>query len=370
MLAAGESASALLTFTNLHGMAIGLKIKQVDEAPVYVMLFYDPTFTASHRRIRVDSLDAVHRAVNDAPAPLSRPGLAEALLIFSLRRQDMERLHDGQALTERAPGTVSSGLPPFSPDAFQHLIDLDCLDVVAGFMPAFCAMDISRRLATLAPPGEFSPMYRVMACARIQALPIFEHLVAGLPDAACAEALIGRNANGTPALGGALLRGHTEMFRPYWQLVQACLPEAWHYYVMRASCEDNAQVLYFVMWKGHVGTFDAFIDAFADMPSNLLANLLLAPAADNNYGIVAAVADGHEGIVRTFHRALGNLDKFDASRLVETVLAQLRIEPRVVDRNSPSMQRMKRIAARYGLGAMISEPPPPPIRLPLGSIRR
>jgi hypothetical protein len=324
MLARKETASALETRTSGHAMAVGLKIKKVQGRCIYVVLFYDPNRTATHRRARFDDIADVEGLDPGTFDPVWGDIKEDALLMSPLTASDYKSLLKLTDMPIRAPSKLAGKLPALGSAAIRHLLDEGCIEALKELTPAFQRLPIAERYAALYTFPTPSSLYRVMLTGTAAMLAPFRELTEGMPDAARARVLLGLADTHMPGLQAAMLRGRIEMFQPYWLMVRDCLPAQWHVPLMRAAGTDGSDTLFFVCANGRAGVLEAYLLAIEDIGSSALALLLRARACNGRYGVVKAVVNGHTDLVRTFAGALCRLEPDDRAALLADVRAQFR----------------------------------------------
>ncbi|HET7867926.1 MAG TPA: ShET2/EspL2 family type III secretion system effector toxin, partial [Burkholderiaceae bacterium] len=266
--ASGETASKVtLVSSGSHVMAMDLKVKQEPDGPLYVANFYDPTLTATHKRIASKDL-----------------GRFEALRLDSLfkDRRSYDECFRNQSVVSVTvlPSGGEAGIPPLQPGG-----------------------DPERRLTSGHPPLDESVVHHLMAGGFAgtlrDLLPEFASLGKKTPYQA--SSLLAGRSDDVPGLLAACMAGQAHTVRAFGQLLDQ-VPPYRHAWLLAARSSNDIPALRAAAAFDHADTVRAFIDC--------VAGTALAPA--EQLPLLAAKRSQKESTALGLALALGHLDTVNA----------------------------------------------------------
>lgn len=220
MEANGRAQRSILVQSPNHVMAMGLRIKATDQGPAYVVKFYDPNRTVTHRRAQA--------ADPDAFAPLGARdffGDARATSWYSMDANTGSVVFLGDALPDHARQRVEIG--HVDSPTLLHLLHLG----LAAGVDHYGELLRERRLE----PREVAALLAVKTTTGVPLLTVAMKrghgdairayggilASAGLDSARVAELLAGKTACGFPGLHVAMQVGTAEGVRAYGDILLA-----------------------------------------------------------------------------------------------------------------------------------------------------
>ncbi len=313
-----EMATTLLVLTPDHAMAVGLSILRQPNRTRYVVAFYDPNNTATHLEARFDDMEAVGNLQARCFTPLARDyeaflpqsqtlNTVDAMLMVELDIATLRQLRDMDVTLPAQPRQLSGTLPRPTADALWYLLRYGCDDAVRQLAPALRALPEQERLQRLRTNRSTQLFYDIMSHGLPSSARLFGELIADLPLEQRIHLLRSQADCGTTAFGYAVKSGRAEMFRPFFELLQALLPHDHHYAMLAAAMPDGTSALYHAFKHGRFDTPPAYAAALSSLPPLILASLMCARSADNETGLEAAVRNNDLITVGNFDRVLALL---------------------------------------------------------------
>ena len=259
MAAEGEASRLILLTSINHAMGLGLKRKEKDGKPPYVVELFDPNRTTSHVRIASDSLSTLEtltleNLIDGAALYKQYYPEPDGLSMMFVRPPPQEE----QAMTGMAQGVVENRTLTSSIEdkeinatALWHML-------THGF-----AGDL-RRLK-----GE----------------------IASRPETERIALLEAKDARNIPGLFIALQKGHADAIRAFGELL-LMVPEEQRAKLLAAKDARNLPGLFIALKEGRADAIKAFGELLPLVPAEQRAALLAAKSAKGKSGLAAALEAG------------------------------------------------------------------------------
>jgi hypothetical protein len=327
MEAAGDAGSAMLLLTGNHAMALGLRIKQREGRPVYVVKVFDPNRTLRHARASSTSLDTFTRLTLshflDNPTMLDNyyPDGHGATMLFECRPGDVAlpttAAHRNRTLTRLDCALDSGALSRLMMENFGG--EIRKLDSV------FAAMPEPRQIAVLQARRSdgMRALSEALVAGNADALDAFGSWLGRVPEQERAALIDTRDKDMPSGLGRALSRARLDAVRAYGELVQQT-PSADRAALLGGLDDGGLPPLHYAMRENSSAGMRAMVPLIATVPETDRPALLAATSASGYPGLFIAAHRQRTDAVRTFRDLLVQIPEGDRAALVAATIPDAR----------------------------------------------
>jgi len=320
----GEDSTVCRTLyllTSNHAMALGLKIKDKAGARRYVVQFYDPNNTVSHKRLAISA----ESGQTGMPAEIGKLEPRDFLpdhLRMKYRLVDAENrsipmLFVGEKL---GSGVTQARLAGDLPDLDRHVMHAlmtHNLPELRDYARQLRQVDDTTRMEMLGTRNDHgaSGLHHALEWGHAEVVEVFGEMLGTFQTrptpGQLMDLLSAKSSHGTPGLYLALQNGHARTVRAFGKVLKTfrtlLSPEQLAELLSAKSSAGNPG-LYLALQNGHAETIQAYAEILksiaADLSPEQLTELLWAKSSNGTPGVQAAARNGHAAAVAVFEDLL------------------------------------------------------------------
>lgn len=326
----GDSTRALHVSSGNHAMTVGLKIKLRQEGKTWVIQFYDPNSTATHKRVAFSGAMA---DIQSEVTALRAEDFIEPndLKLYWLEDEGLTAFFDHSTPVETM---TLSHLPDdlLNPRVVYYAIRLELVDLIEATTNCLNASkekvpsDKVERLLSIKYPNGMQGLKAILRMQNNPMLLAYSKLISHpqLPTEVMTKLLILKDEFGAPALFLALQNGETDTIRMYGEMFHHThFPIETVAEVLSAKRADATPGLFMAIHQGRADAIRAYGEALlkARLPSEVVTELLIAKDAEDEPGLYSGVYRGHIEAVQAYHEVLTNSGVID--NIKQTLFATL-----------------------------------------------
>ena len=295
----GDTLQTIEIDTADHVMALGLKIKPASGGHKWVIQFYDPNHTATHKRAEYAANNQKDIEKLTAGNFLAKEDLSEGGVSAFIERHPLRSISTIKHLPDNLlqPMVIHHAMKRNLTDILQRVAEkLKVSSLGAGEMEKLLAAKNEDGI-----PG----LYMALQDGYADTIRVYSEIVqqAKLRSELRMELLSAKNEDGTPGFYIALHDGYAEAVKEYGDIVlQAGLEPKLTMELLASKDENGTPGLSYALNNGNTVAVQAFgeIVLQAKLDPERVRELLASKDEDGTPGLYCALQEGHAGVVRAY----------------------------------------------------------------------